>query len=188
MLEAIYAWRRNGGMRWPRYERSDAIMDLRAASRTSNSFNIALLIPPQLRTIALTSGSLTPQGTQRTAATPPVCRVTPPPKPGSHFIPPLHLVSTEAPVKSITVCAKEASAVSIIWSDALCNVRPSQLGGKMPLSCMHCLSLLPGVNRNSSCPFPKAPNGVLLTTGSVAQSPVKPCPRLTLSLVSCFGR
>jgi hypothetical protein len=37
MLEAIYAWRRKGGMRWPRYERSDAIMDLRAASRTSNS-------------------------------------------------------------------------------------------------------------------------------------------------------
>jgi hypothetical protein len=37
MLEAIYAWRRKGGMRWPRYERSDAIMDLRAASRISNS-------------------------------------------------------------------------------------------------------------------------------------------------------
>lgn len=56
----------------------------------------------------------------------------------------------------------------------------------MPLSCMHCLSFLPGVNRNSSCPFSKAPNGVLLTTGSVAQSPGKPCPRLTLSLSVVF--
>jgi hypothetical protein len=37
MLEAIYAWRRNGGMGSPRSERSDAIMDLRAASRNSNS-------------------------------------------------------------------------------------------------------------------------------------------------------
>ena len=54
MLEAIYAWRRNGGMRWPSYERSDAIMDLRAASRPLNSFNRPLLILPQLRTIALT--------------------------------------------------------------------------------------------------------------------------------------
>ena len=90
MLEAIYAWRRNGGMRWPRYERSDAIMDLRAASRTSNSSNIALTRPLlilQLRTIALSSGSLTPQGTQRTTATPPVRRVTLPAKPGSQFIP-----------------------------------------------------------------------------------------------------
>jgi len=89
-------------------------------------------------------------------------------------------------VKSITVCAKEASAVHYLVRCTL-QRSPSQLGGKIPLSCMHCLSFLPGVNRNSSCRFPKAPNGVLLTTGSVAQSPGEPCPRLTLSLVSCFG-
>ena len=38
MLEAIYAWRGNGGMGVAKKsERSDAIMDLRAASRNSNS-------------------------------------------------------------------------------------------------------------------------------------------------------
>lgn len=41
MLEAIYAWRRNGGMGGlaQKSERSDAIMDLRVGSRNSNSIS-----------------------------------------------------------------------------------------------------------------------------------------------------
>jgi hypothetical protein len=39
MLEAIYAWRRNGGIGGlaQKSERSDAMMDLRVGSRNSNS-------------------------------------------------------------------------------------------------------------------------------------------------------
>ena len=50
---------------------------------------------------------------------------------------------------------------------------------------MHALSIffLPGVNRNSSYRFPKAPNGVLLTAGSVAQSPGVSCLTTLLSVV-----
>ena len=50
MLEAIYAWRGNGGMGVAkRYERSDAIMDLRAASRNSNFFATRFFPSPQPR-------------------------------------------------------------------------------------------------------------------------------------------
>jgi hypothetical protein len=72
MLEAIYAWRRNGGMRWPRYERSDAIMDLRAASRTSNWFKHGPLLILPLSWIVDSHRALS----STTANTPcPSCRV-----------------------------------------------------------------------------------------------------------------
>lgn len=87
MLEAIYAWRRNGGMRWPRYERSDAIMDLRAASRTSNSFNAG----PSLSSPAAHNRAqfwiVDSTGYSAHDRYTPVRRVTPPPKPGSQFTP-----------------------------------------------------------------------------------------------------
>ena len=50
----------------------------------------------------------------------------------------------------------------------------------------HCLSFRPGVTGTPLAPPEQAPNGVLLTTGSVAQSPGVPCPRLTPKLSVVF--
>jgi hypothetical protein len=94
------------------------------------------------------------------------------------------LVSTERPRKSITVCAKEASGLHYLVRCTL-QRSPSQLGGKIPLSCTVYLSAR--ALQELLLPLPdQAPNGVLLTTGSVAQSPGVPCPRLTPKLSVVF--
>ncbi len=132
MQEAIYAWRRNGGMRWPRYERSDAIMDLRATLRTLNFVQQSALPLPLSRLPSRSVlGSLTTAHSAHDHTHPPVGRVTARAKPGSQFTP--HLVSTPS-ARAIDHRLRERSE----WGPSF-GLRP-QLGGKMPLSCTHCLS------------------------------------------------
>ena len=123
MLGAIYAWRRNGGMRWPRYERSDAIMDLRAASRTSNSLNIALASPLLILPSCAQSRSVLDRWNHRALSAPPlqppVRPVTPTAKPGSQLSPREQLSAR----RNRSPSARKKRVLSIIWSDALCNVR-----------------------------------------------------------------
>ena len=90
-------------------------------------------------------------------------------------------MSTERPRKSITVCAKEASGLHYL---VRCTLQRS-LGGKIALSWTVYLSAR--ALQELLLPLPEqAPNGVLLTTGSVAQSPGVPCPRLTPKLSVVF--
>ncbi|KAI0005330.1 hypothetical protein BJV74DRAFT_215817 [Russula compacta] len=140
MLGAIYAWRRNGaaGWGWPRSERSDAIMDLRAASRNSNCFSSSAehmskskatqRIKLQARSLARLSFSAAPCHGNRIVLDPGIV-----PSAASHGgsarpsgrwdrVDPstllarisVHFPSSEglvAPVKSITVCAKRSGLV-----------------------------------------------------------------------------
>lgn len=166
MLEAIYAWRRNGGMGSPRSERSDAIMDLRAASRNSNSSE-----PERSRWLGLgTTASHSLRGASPLSGfwiSVETSNTTPPPWPGSRFF--SHLVSARE--IDHRFFAKEASGLHyLVRCTFATTFAISQLGGKIPLSMFP-----PGTNRYLSCQNPlrpeQAPNGILLTTGSVAQSP-----------------
>ena len=140
MLRAIYAWRRKRAS--PRSERSDAIMDLRAGSRNSNSILVPISFAnPRPLTLSL--------------------HQPPPPCPGSRF---MCARSNRSPF------SKEAREVHYL------------------VRCTLQTTIRPREDRNPSCPnlLPpeQAPDGVLLTTGSVAQSPgachVRAC------LESCF--
>ena len=179
MLEAIYAWRRNGGMRWPSYERSDAIMDLRAASRNSNS---QIQGRPPYPSCAPSRSFLT----RSTIASPPY-----------HLHNPLSALAPLQPRPDLARSREHRAPAKIDHRLRERSEWPPLFGQmhfttfaisarREDTSFTHCLSFRPGVTGTPLAPPDQAPNGVLLTTGSVAQSPGVPCPRLTPKLSVVF--
>ena len=138
MLEAIYAWRRNGGMRWPSYERSDAIMDLRAASRNSNSLQPERpsLSYQRLHTVTIAGSFVAVPQTPYHLHTP--CPIL---SPLPTLAPDLAQSREHRGAReNRSPFARKKRVASIIWSDALYNVRHLSSEGRY---LFHGLSIFP---------------------------------------------